>query len=87
MDPEKSNAVGTFNFPHYMFYAPNVTNEDIGGSFPPADYPWAFRPGPHGFINLRAGKKEIADINKEYEGMLARLCKIKEAFCLPQPNK
>ena len=86
MDPDKSSEIGTFNFPHYMFYAPNVSNEDIGGSLPPAVYPWAFRPGPHGFINLRAGEREIADINKEYEGMLARLCKIKEAFCLPEPN-
>ena len=86
MNPGKSNEIGTFNFPHYMFYAPNVSNDDVGGSLPPAVYPWAFRPGPHGFINLRAGEKEIADINKEYEGMLARLCKIKEAFCLPEPK-
>ncbi len=86
-DPEQDNKIGTFNFPHYMFYAPNVHNQDIGGSVPPATtYPWAFRPGPHGYIILRVGEKEIAEINKEHEGMLARLCEFKQAFCLPSQN-
>lgn len=86
MDPEKNNETETFNFPHYMFYAPNVSNQDIGGSLPPATYPWAFRPGPHGYINLKVGEKEIADINKEFKEMITRLCEFKKEFCLPKNN-
>ncbi len=84
--PEQNNEVGTFNYPHYMFYAPNVSNQDIGGTDPSSPYPWAFRPGPHGYINLRVGEKEIAKINTQYQGMIARLCSFKKAFCLPKPN-
>lgn len=83
---EQDNTIGTLNFPHYMFYAPNVHNEDIGGSVPAGTYPWAFRPGPHGYIILRVGEKEIADINKEHQGMLARLCELKKEFCLASRN-
>lgn len=85
-NPDQNNKIGTFNFPHYMFYAPNVHNIDIGGTLPPARYPFAFRPSPHGYIILRVGEKEIADINKEYEGMLTWLCEFKKAFCLPSQN-
>lgn len=85
-NPDQNNEVGTFNFPHYMFYAPDVSNQDIGGSLPPATYPWAFRPGPHGYINLKVGEKEIADINKEYEEMITKLCEFKKEFCLPDKN-
>jgi hypothetical protein len=83
-NPDRNKDVGTFNFPHYMFYAPDVSNQDIGGSLPPATYPWAFRPGPHGYINLKVGEKEIADINKEFEDMITRLCEFKKEFCLPK---
>lgn len=86
MHPEQNNEVGTFNYPHYMFYAPNVTSQDIGGSPPPSPYPWAFRPGPHGYINLRAGEKEIAELNKKYQQMISRICAFKKTFCLPEPN-
>jgi len=87
MNPDQNNEVVTFNFPHYMFYAPNVSNQDIGGSLPPATYPWAFRPGPHGYINLKVGEKEIASINKEYQAMIVRLCQFKKEFCLPEKNQ
>ena len=86
MNPDQNDEVGTFNFPHYMFYAPNVSNQDIGGSLPPGTYPWSFRPGPHGYINLKVGEKEIEAINKEYKGMIERLCAFKKAFCLPDKN-
>jgi len=85
-NPEQDSTTVTVNFPHYMFYAPNVHSEDIGGSAPDGGYPWAFRPGPHGYINLRVGEKEIADLNKEHEGMLARLCELKKEFCLASRN-
>ena len=87
LDPDKHKKIETINFPHYMFYSPGVSNQDIGGSLSPGAHPFGFRPGVHGFIVIRAGEKEIADINKEYAGMIAKLCKFQSAFCLPQPGK
>ena len=83
-NPDESDAAGTFNYPHYMFYAPNVTDQDIGGVPPPTIHPSAFRTGIHGYINLNAGEKEVADINTEYKGMIAELCEIKKVWCLPK---
>ena len=41
-------------------------------------------PGPHGYMIQPFDLTERAAINKEYEEMLARLCKIKEVWCLPK---
>jgi hypothetical protein len=73
----------TFNVPHYMFYAPNISNEDIGGRFQSA-YPFVLNqnPNPHGYIIQVVGHAEVAAINKEYKELLARLCEIKAAYCL-----
>lgn len=85
-NPEKDDNVATLNIPHVMYYAPNVSNEDIGGGKPGRKYPFVIMPGPHGYIIQLLGLTERAAINKEYEEMLARLCKIKEAWCLPKPT-
>jgi len=68
-----------------MFYAPNVSNEDIGGK-PASQYPFILFSGPHGYIIQLVGEAEKAAINKEYEEMLATLCGIKEVYCLPKHN-
>jgi hypothetical protein len=83
-NPEESDKVVTINHPHVMYYAPNVSNEDIGGGKPGGMYPHIIMPGPHGYIVQPLGETEKAAMNKEYEEMLARLCKIKEAWCLPK---
>jgi hypothetical protein len=70
--------------PHVMYYAPNVSNKDIGGGKPGGMYPFVIMPGPHGYIVQLLGLTERAAINKEYDEMLARLCKIKEVWCLPK---
>ena len=31
VNPEETDNVATANIPHVMYYAPNVSNEDIGG--------------------------------------------------------
>ena len=69
-----------------MYYAPNVSNEDIGGIEPGPNrmYPFVIMPGPHGYFIQHVGQTETAAITKEYAEMLARLCKIKEAWCLPK---
>jgi hypothetical protein len=89
VNPEESDSVATANLPHVMYYAPNVSNEDIGGAkpgLPPPMYPFVIMPGPHGYFIHLLGLTEREAVNKEYEEMLARLCKIKEAWCLPKPT-
>ena len=84
--PDKNDTVMTINYPHYMFYAPNVSNEDIGGQFG-GQHPFILFQGPHGYIIQGLGLTEKAVINKEHEGMLARLCDYKKAFCLAKPGR
>ncbi|MGI0023929.1 MAG: hypothetical protein ACREA4_02145 [Nitrososphaera sp.] len=82
-NPDENDSVVTANIPHVMYYAPNVSNEDIGGGMPGSMYPFVILHGPHGYSIQLLGLTERAAINKEYEEMLARLCKIKEVWCLP----
>jgi hypothetical protein len=83
-NPEESDAVGTFNFPHVMYYAPNVSKDDVGGGELDGMYPFLILPGPHGYMIHGIDLTEKAAINKENEEMLARLCGIKEVWCLPK---
>jgi len=94
-NPEESDKVYTSNNPHLMFYAPYVSNEDIGGKPPSIQfddyrmivggfYPFVIMPGPYGYMIQLLGLTERAAINKEYGEMLARLCKIKDVWCLPK---
>jgi hypothetical protein len=81
---EESDSVPTMNIPHVMYYAPNVSNEEIGGGKLGGMYPFIIMPGPHGYMIQALGLTERAAITKEYEEMLARLCKIKDVWCLPK---
>ena len=82
--------VMTMNMPHYMFYAPYVTNADIG-NIPDgqADGPVVIDPGafwlgqrksPYGFIILPAGVPEKAKIMSENKELLKRLIAYKPYF-------
>jgi hypothetical protein len=82
-NPDESDAIGTFNMPHVMDYAPNVANEDIGGK-PMSMYTFIIIPGPHGYIIQSLGLTETAVIIQEYKEMRERLCKIKEVWYLPK---
>ena len=86
INPEENDSVATLNIPHVMHYAPNISNEDIGGGKPGGMDPFVIFHGPHGYTIQFLGLTERAAINKEYEEMLARLCKIKEAWCSPKPK-
>jgi hypothetical protein len=92
-NPDENDSVYTANVPHVMYYAPNVSNEDIGGTPPSIHivgyrmilhgrYPFVIMPGPLGYFVQFLGMTERAAITKEYEEMLGRLCKIKEVWCL-----
>ena len=83
-NPEESDSAATMNYPHVMYYAPNISNEDIGGGKLGGMYPFVIMPGPHGYMIQPIDLTERAAINKEYEEMLGRLCKIKEVWCLPK---
>jgi hypothetical protein len=83
-NPEENDRVVTINYPHVMYYAPHVSKEDIGGGELGGMYPFVIMPGPHGYMIQPIDLTERAAINKEYEGMLGRLCEIKEAWCLPK---
>src|SRR5258707_1237241 len=98
VNPDENDMVATANVPHVMHYAPNVSNEDVGGASPKPEElryfsehgqwqdspsPFVILHGPHGYFVQFLGVTERAAIHKEYEGMLAQLCKIKEQWCLP----
>jgi len=98
VNPDENENVATANVPHVMHYAPNVSNADVGGATPSPEQlryfsqhgrwpdspdPFVILHGPHGYMVQFLGVTERDAINKEYEKMLARLCKIKEAWCLP----
>ncbi len=84
-NPEESgDNVVTINYPHVMYYAPNVSSGDIGAGKLGGMYPFVIMPGPHGYFIQPIDLTERGAINKEYEEMLARLCKIKAEWCLPK---
>ena len=84
--PEDSDRVMTINFPHVMYYAPDISNEDIGGGRPGGMEPFVILQGHHGYMIQGLGLTERAAINQEYQEMLARLCNIKDVWCLPREN-
>jgi len=82
--------VMTMVMPHYMFYAPYLTNADIG-NIPDgkADGPVVINAGamflgakkaPYGFIILPAGATERAKIESENKALLKRLADYKPYF-------
>lgn len=83
--PEESPQIVTFSLPHYMIYAPGVSNTDIGAG-PTLRHPFILsrQPGPHGLMILLAGQAERAAIGEEYAGMLAELCELDPLLCLPE---
>jgi hypothetical protein len=83
-DPDKSDSVATINFPHVMYYAPDISDEDIGAGKLGGMYPFAILHGPHGYMIQPLGLTERAAINREYEDMLTRVCNIKSVWCLPK---
>lgn len=99
VNPDANDSVATSNIPHVMHYAPNVSNDEMGGAMPtPKQFayymqhgrwpdspnPFVILHGPHGYFAQFLGVTERDAINKEYADMLARLCKIKDVWCLPQ---
>jgi hypothetical protein len=72
----------TMNMPHYMFYAPNLKNSDIGGK-PISEYPFmlSMSPGRDDFIIMLVGETEKAQILLEFKDLLVDLCSYRDYLC------
>src|SRR5262245_23269099 len=81
-----TDRVLTINYPHVMYYAPHVSNADIGAGKIGGMDPFVIFHGPHGYMIQALGVAERAAINEEYKEMLVRLCSIKDLWCLPKEN-
>jgi hypothetical protein len=78
--------VHTMPMQHLMFYAPNMSNEDIGatqGSFP--DYPFIFKEGiaEQTYIIQLLGETERARITADQKPLLDELCAYRDYLCSP----
>jgi hypothetical protein len=97
VNPDADESVATSNIPHVMYYAPNVTNDEMGGAMPSPEqfayymqhgrwpqtpYPFVILHGTHGYMVQFRGVEERDAITKQYASMLAQLCHIKGAWCL-----
>jgi len=82
-NPDAGEDVMTSNYPHVMYYAPDVSNADIGGTTPGGTDPFLILHGHHGYIVQALGITERAALTKQYQTMLDRLCSIQTLWCLP----
>jgi hypothetical protein len=85
-DPEVNDKAVTASHPHVMYYAPGVSQADIGGGELGGVYPHIIMPGPHGMIVQALDTREKDAINRQYAEMLQELCSIKQAWCLPKDD-
>ena len=78
--------VHTMPVPHLTFYAPNLTNEDIG-AVPNADhsFPFIFKEGiaEQSYIIDLVGEAEKTKIITDEKALLDDLCAYREFLCLP----
>lgn len=86
VNPDANDEVKTQSIPHVMYYAPGVSNADIGGAPPGGPYPFLILHGPHGYSVQFIGQSERAALTTEYALMLVRLCGINRLWCLPTPT-
>jgi hypothetical protein len=97
-NPVQDTTVATTNVPHVMHYVPNVSPTEVGAAKPTpeelqyfaAHGRWRANPdptvihnGPHAYMVQFLGVTEREALEKEYSGMLGRLCAIRKDWCLP----
>jgi hypothetical protein len=82
-DPH-NNAIMTMVMPHVMYYAPNVTDAQIGGAPPPpvSPYPFVLEQGPLGYIVQLFGEHEAAQIVSREADLLRDLCAYRNYLCV-----
>jgi hypothetical protein len=76
--------VRTMSMPHVMYYAPGVTDADVGGGPPPplGPYPFVAHPGPHGNLMQFLGEAERGAIVSRERPLLGALCAYRTVLCL-----
>lgn len=78
--------VHTMSMPHLMFYAPNITNDDIG-AVPNSSllYPFSFKEGiaEQTYLIQLIGEAEKAKIIADEKSLLDDLCAYRDVLCLP----
>lgn len=82
--------VHTMSMPHVMFYAPNLTNEDIGAVPNLSDhssllYPFIDKQGnaEQTYMIQLIGEAEKAKIMADEKSLLGDLCAYRDVLCLP----
>jgi hypothetical protein len=82
--------VHTGTMAHLMFYAPNLTNEQIG-AMPNSDfaYPFVFKEGiaEQSYIIQLMGEAETVRIVVDGKTLLAELCAYRDVLCLPKQSR
>lgn len=82
---DSSRTPTTMVGPHFMFFAPNVTDADIGGRQNTAG-PFMLTTGPHGLIFVSAGAARTQEILAESHALLEQLCAYRGELCVPKKN-
>ncbi len=77
-----SKTTVTMNMPHFMFFAPNLTEKDVGSGQSMNPYPYLINPGPMGYIILNSGEAEKAAINRASQELLKETCAYRADLCL-----
>jgi hypothetical protein len=87
-DPN-NNQIMTMSMPHYMYYAPYISDSDIGSNSDsppylnnPSSTVLGKGKGPYGYIILPAGEKEADKIVKANSDLLHRLAAYKSYYKL-----
>src|SRR5262249_8943336 len=83
------SGVATMNMPHYMFYAPNVKDADLGGHGFSKQYPFilSMKSGRDDYIILLVGEAEKARILEESKDLLAELCSYRNYLCTTEATR
>ena len=79
----------TMNMPHYMFYAPNVKDAEIGGSGFSKQYPFmlGMSSGRDDYIIILVGETEKAKILTDSKDLVADLCAYRNFMCTTAATK
>src|SRR5207244_13501082 len=79
VNPDANDSVATSNIPHVMYYAPNVSNDEMGGAMPTPEqfayymqhgrwayttYPFVILHGTHGYMLQVRGAEDMHEINE-----------------------
>src|SRR5262249_9775911 len=79
----------TMNMPHYMFYAPNLKDADIGGNGFSKQYPFmlGMSSGRDDYIIILVGETDKAHILADSQHLLDQFCSYRDFMCTTAATK